>query len=204
MFKRNINAWFNKYCKNCSQINDIDIVIEKAVKLSYKSSILRALYKNNKRVGFNGKKMEAVIARKNCEIYLKIFLQYVYRLKNIKNKQVLSMFESIWCKIRREYHALGITWYNYGNAQKWAAMAVKYFYIIAYKNNLICSQHFLFDSVLPIDRKIMKVIKKDFNILELQPTWSKCDDSSIMIKYLEELKNKLKSKAILQYEIEKW
>ena len=204
MFKNKINTWYNKYCKSCSQISDIKIVIEKAVKLSYKSSVLRALYYNNKQVGFDGKKKESFIARKNCEIYLKNLLSDLYRFNNMKGQKVIGMFESVWCKIRREYHSVGIIWYTYGNAQKWTAMAVKYFYIIAYKNKLLCLKSHLLDSVLPIDRKIMKAVKLDFNVSELQPTWSNCDDSSTIIKYLEDVKSKLNKKRILQYEIEKW
>ena len=197
----NLNIFFNEYCKNCKGLTNINDVINKAVKLSYRASVLRALYDGDKLVGFNGMTSQKNNARSAGENILQNFLSATH--SNGNNFQVVK---DTWDAIRENYHNQGITWYTYGNAQKWVSMAIKYFVVIGYKNKLIDFDHPLADCVFPVDGIMINEIFKDFRIKGVTPSWSKCDDKTAFIKYIQNVKSKIiaKNKKVLEYEIEKW
>ena len=121
----NLNIFFNEYCKNCKGLTNINDVINKAVKLSYRASVLRALYDGDKLVGFNGMTSQKNNARSAGENILQNFLSATH-----SNGNIFQVVKDTWDAIRENYHNQGITWYTYGNAQKWVSMAIKYFVVI--------------------------------------------------------------------------
>lgn len=198
----NIEKWYNKFCKpNKYNYDSIEKIALHAASLSYRASVLRALYQNGQSVGFCGKTLESKECRLQAVQFISDFLLQLYKLNDdISFKQVSDM----WDTIRSLYHAKGISWYTYGNAQKWVGMAIKYFFVIAYMNNYLDFSHPIANCVLPIDRIIMNKIKDDFGIPCVQPSWSQCDSKELFEKYIMELKDKVKSNKLLDYEIESW
>ena len=199
-----IQDWYNKYCaKHCVANMQVADIANLAAKLSYRASVLRALYENDICVGFKKKYNEKTKARCSGEKTIEQFLKTAY-----SNNVSLNDVEAMWNKIRDIYHQQGIFWYTYGNAQKWLGMSIKYFFIIAYIKGWVTTfNHPIADCVFPIDSIIMKEIKKDpsVNVDRIFPSWSKCDDKDKLKKYIEDVKGKLNGqKKLLEYEIEMW
>ncbi len=206
---KKIEAWYNKFCNKAFSIdNDIETVAAFAASAAYRASIGQALYEGNKAVGFKGKDKEKEVCRAEGAAHLRDFL--VAAVQQQDEEALLNMIYSAWDDLRDIYHNHGITWYKYGNAQKWVSIAIKYFIIVAVNKGTKCNgeevntSHALARVVFPVDRIMMDIIWKDFRVERVKPTWSKCDDKQAFIDYIEEVKQLVGDRPVLEYEIEKW
>ena len=118
------DAWYQKFCSN---INTKDITA--AVNKAYSSSVVRALYDGKgKLIGFNGNTKGKTAARKVATGIIVSYLSDVEQYNSLPYP-----IWDLWDEIRNVYHGCGITWYTYGNAQKWVAMSIKYHLFFKYK-----------------------------------------------------------------------
>ena len=218
-------SWANKYCpKPISSINNaVDIAY--AVDKAYAPSVHRALWQNGKHCGFNGMTKEKNQARAQATHIIECYLQYVYNY-NLLPYSVTDL----WDKVRDVYYNNRITWYTYGNAQKWVAMSIKYYLVAKYYNtpNNLCND-VLADVVFPVDSIMINKIKNGKNSLNLKipfkcnPTkchqytncttknsdsWAKCDCKQKFIDYIDAVKNALikfpTQDKLIEFEIDNW
>lgn len=206
---KKIEAWYNKFCKKAVAIkNDVASVASFAASAAYRASIGQALYEGDTAVGFKGKDAEKKACREEGETIIRDFLLAAVQQQD--EQTLLNMIYSTWDTVRENYHKHGITWYKYGNAQKWVSIAIKYFIITAvnkgtkYDGVAIDTNHALAGAVFPVDRIMMDIIWKDFQVARVNPTWSKCDDKQAFIDYIEAVKQCVGDRPVLEYEIEKW
>ncbi len=204
MFNQNLNGWYNHFCNDCDNLQDVSEIISNAVSLSYRSSIQHALWKDGKHVGFDGMIREKNMAKAECEIYLSAFLNEVIHMTD--ENALFERIQQAWDDIRTIYHNNGITWYTYGNAQKWTAMSIKYCFVIAYRNNMLDRSHIFLKICFPVDRIMMNSVVNDFGLAGVSPTWSQCDDKQQFIDYITNLKSivNARNEDLLEYEIKKW
>lgn len=203
------NSWANKYCPNKLLISD-------AVNKAYAPSVVRALYKNGKLTGFGGNTTGKTQARNDATDIIVRYLQYV------DNYNLLPYsVTDLWDKVRDVYHNNDITWYTYGNAQKWVGMAIKYYLVNKYRNNpnALCND-VLADVVFPIDRIMINKIQSgkvvagtgsNISISVNNPppsSWSQCTCKQTFIDYIDAVKNELiKSPTqdkLIEFEINNW
>ena len=206
------NSWANKYCPNPLSISD-------AVNKAYAPSVVRALYKNGKLIGFNGNTKGKTEARKKATDIIVSYLSYVEKYNSLPPNY--SIWD-LWDEIRNVYYDCGITWYTYGNAQKWVGMAIKYYLVNKYRNtpNALCN-HALADVVFPIDRIMINKIQSGIvvagngsnisisvNNPPPKPSWSQCDNKKTFIDYIDAVKNQLikfpTQDKLIEFEINNW
>ena len=204
MFDQNLNGWYNHFCGDCDNLHEISEIIPKAVSLSYRASIQHALWKDGKHIGFAGMIREKNMAKAECEIYLSTFLNEVIHMTD--ETALFERIQQAWDDIRTIYHNNGITWYTYGNAQKWTAMSIKYCFVIAYRNNILDRSHIFVRICFPVDRVMIDSVVNDFDLPGVSPTWSQCDDKKQFIEYITNLKSivNARNEELLEYEIKKW
>ena len=212
------DAWARKYCPKKLSISD-------AVNKAYAPSVRRALWNSGSYYGFNNMTTEKNKARAQATPIIESYLQHV----DDYNSLPYSVTD-LWDKVRDVYHNNHITWYTYGNAQKWVGMAIKYYLVDKYRSNPsdLCND-VLADVVFPVDRIMINKIKNGKNSLNLKipfkcdPTkcnqhtncrtknsnsWSKCDCKQKFIDYIVAVKNALSKfpprDTLIEFEINNW
>lgn len=204
MFNERLNAWYSHFCKNCDSATTLPKIIDKAASLSYQASVQHALWKDGKHIGFNGKTREKNMVRAESERYLREFLAEAINCTD--EEALFSRMQQAWDDIREIYHENKITWYNYGNAQKRLAMAMKFCFVIAYRHSIVDRSHAFVACAFPVDRIMMNHAYETFGIARILPSWSQCDDKEAFSSYLTLLKAAVgnQGKRLLEYEIESW
>ena len=209
------NSWANKYCPN--PLPSISKVISNAVDKAYAPSVIRALYNKGKLVGFNKNANGKTQSRKAATNIIVCYLGYVHQ-----NNTLPYPITDLWDQIRNVYHTNGITWYTYGNAQKWVGMAIKYYLVNKYRDtpSYLCND-VLADVVFPIDRIMINKIQSGIvvagtgsnisisvNNLPPCPSWSQCDCKQTFIDYIDAVKNELikfpTQDKLIEFEINNW
>ena len=193
------DAWYQKFCSKT--------IITTAVNKAYASSVVRALYNSGKSIGFNGNTKGKTAARKVATGIIVSYLSDVEQYNSLPYP-----IWDLWDDIRNVYHTCGITWYTYGNAQKWVAMSIKYYLFFKYSNNpLDLSNDILADIVFPVDSRMIRKIASNKNGLLRKSvnfnwiSWSQCDNKQIFIQYLSDVKAALPTGTkLLEFEIDAW
>ena len=88
-------------------INNIDDIIQEAVKRSYAPSVQNTCLKQGK---YGSEKLKA--PRQKCEPILSAALSYIYDKKNITEKQFINWETNLAQEIRAIYHKNGINLYR--------------------------------------------------------------------------------------------
>ena len=204
------NSWANKYCPNQLSISD-------AVNKAYAPSVRQALWQNGRHCGFKGMTTAKQNARAQATHIIECYL------KQVDNYNLLPYsVTDLWDKVRDVYHNNNITWYTYGNAQKWVAMAIKYYLVNKYRKtpNALCN-NVLADVVFPIDRIMInkiqsgKVVAGTGSNISISvtnpppyPSWSQCDCKQTFIDYIDAVKNELikfpTQDKLIEFEINNW
>ncbi|MBR2334163.1 MAG: hypothetical protein IKA59_02350 [Clostridia bacterium] len=203
-------SWVNKYCPNKLSISD-------AVNKAYAPSIRQALWQNGRHCGFKGMTTAKQSARAQATQIIECYLQDVHNYNLLPDSVT-----DLWDKVRDVYHNNNITWYTYGNAQKWVSMAIKYYLVDKYRitPNALCND-VLADVVFPIDRIMINKIQSGIvvagngsnirisaNKRPPYPSWSQCDNKQTFIDYIDAVKNELiKSPTqdkLIEFEINNW
>ena len=199
-----LDDWYEKLCKDCDGVGSQEETIEKAASLSYRASVLRALSEDGVRVGFKGKINEKNASRAAGEDYIKEFLRNALALSD--EEELFSLIHTAWDDIRDIYHRNEISWYTYGNAQKWIAMAMKYYFVIAFKHGLVTDRHLFVKCTFPVDSVMTNHVYSDFGIVGVTPSWSQGDSKSQFVNYVQAVKTAVESRGdkLLAYEIGKW
>lgn len=197
------DAWYQKFC---SKIDPKDIPA--AVNKAYASSVVRALYDDKgKLIGFGGKTTEKINARKKATDIIVSYLSYVEQYKSFPYS-----IRRLWDQIRNVYHECDITWYTYGNAQKWVAMSIKYHLFLKHRDNPVdLPKDILANIVFPVDGIMIQEIASNKNgrlrnsvNFDKKP-WSQCNDKQIFIQYLSDVKATLPTGTkLLEFEIDTW
>lgn len=197
------DAWYQKFC---SKIDPKDITA--AVNKAYTSSVVRALYdgKGNL-IGFGGNTTGKTQARNYATDIIVSYLSSVEQHNSFPYS-----IRRLWDQIRNVYHTCGITWYTYGNAQKWVAMSIKYHLFFKYSDNPEeLPKDLLANIVFPVDSiMIQEIASNKSGLLSAcvnfnGKSWSKCDDKPTFIQYLTDVKAVLPpNKKLLEFEIDTW
>lgn len=204
MLKLRVREFYEKFCSNCESLSEKEKIIEAAARLSYRASVQHALWKNGKHVGFAGKTAAKNAARAQGE---RIVADFLTAASNLESREAfLESFEDAMDVLRAVYHDKGITWYTYGNAQKWLAMAIKYYIVISLMKNKMNFSSPLMNFVLPVDGIMIRIIREDFGIDGVSPSWSQCDDKGEFIEYLNRVRAAVNEtgKTLMEYEITAW
>lgn len=204
------NSWANKYCPNpLPSISNA--AISNAVDKAYAPSVVRALYRNGKLVGFDKNTNGKTQSRKVATNIIVCYLGYVHQ-----NNTLPYPITDLWDQIRNVYRTNGIDWYTYGNAQKWVGMAIKYYLVDKYRiTPTMLGSNPLADVVFPIDRIMINKINTGTiatgsygNITVSvsnppQPSWSQCDVPNVFINYINQVRKQVPD-TLIEFEINNW
>ncbi len=183
------NNWKTKKERSLS-INDfdnIDKIIQEAIKRSYAPSVQNTALKNEK---YGSEKLKK--PRQECEPILLNALIKVYSNITITEQQFIDWEKNLADELKKTYYKNDITKYTYGNAQKWINMSIKYLF----SSDHIDHSHKLFEiCFLPIDRIVQDKAYKELGVKKLPVAWSRCDTWQNILDYEKNIKNAIKEKT---------
>ena len=204
-WKSKAKDFYAKYCESKTHAHMTEeSIYELSAHLSYRASITRALYdENGEPCGFNGKNKQSIIARSAGEAVLQGALKELVTMTFDTQSDFDEWAFEKWDFIREIYYNNGITWYTYGNAQKWFNMAIKYCFVIEYclKNEIMPNYeycHFPIDGIMIKENKIK--IGVDFD----GTSWAKCDDKELLKQYIRSVRRAVKDQCLVEYELNTW
>lgn len=128
-----------------------------------------------------------------------------FQIKELENKEFDKIEDfDLWHKdncdklvdeFRKQYKNFSI-----GHAQKWVNMILKYCFLLSEDFPNISKHKRFFHC--PIDSIVMDIIKKELGIGNIKTPWSKIEDYDVYFNIQRLLREKIKNKSIIEWELE--